>query len=805
MSTSASTSTSIALMTAKYLNNKWGKENPVKVVNDISKGKLLPTQSLLMSKNIQYRYEIIKAGGIDKILEFVLQSNQDFKDVLPSASEEEEDEDDSLYVTCPSLWIEILSCFCKDGFLNSQSPASSSSPLQPLAAVQLEELQKEIQYKVMNNISGLFQDMSPEYFKSNNVTPKLFGSKDYWIKSLLPFSALLSNLLTSTSNNGTMGNFLIKQPKIKQFLLQITYLDFAFDYDFDSDNNNNNQVVIDIVDFQKKTDRSDNNRISKVDIIGSSQSYCAVAIKTLTDNAEKQAVAQLTTSSNVNNKKYALLGEFAVTPIIVYPTTTDDNDNNNNKNYGGSFLRFGTGLIALLENKSSSSHHDSGDSVSDGWYQGGGYSSTLYLFLKLYDWGGRISGKFIGINSCVSSNLVAICSKHIHIYTSKRKDQSFIENVSIGLVVLYASLMTPIIVDPKNTGQQRQAPIDYNVANAIYGGLMEYCLDVCDCCYNCNDGGHIITQLQRLLKIIYLTVQFPDTKKAIRSKEQELMAKVERVKDRLPYLFSCVPMIEKIINAVSTTTTTTTTTTRGNDNDDNNSTKNNNNKEFPTCECCSEKCNTKNKMSKKCSFCRSVIYCSSDCLQKNWPLHQKQCVIIRKYPTPKSKITIVEEGKEIFTEQIQKILLQASLKGFSILYCLVVIDMAESTPLLRTLTMEQFIQSYHINMAPDDDDILQKSKEIFERNKNDGSLTVSMIGFTEVGLSISVLTFPPDSVPMHLFDHSSEVQHTIETDRWPAAQRDVAGKSLLNADDGLKKLQSNPQLWQASLLKLMKP
>ena len=88
MSTSASTSTSIALMTAKYLNNKWGKENPVKVVNDISKGKLLPTQSLLISKNIQYRYEIIKAGGIDKILEFVLQSNQDFKDVLPSTLEE---------------------------------------------------------------------------------------------------------------------------------------------------------------------------------------------------------------------------------------------------------------------------------------------------------------------------------------------------------------------------------------------------------------------------------------------------------------------------------------------------------------------------------------------------------------------------------------------------------------------------------------------------------------------------------------------------------------------------------------------
>jgi hypothetical protein len=85
----------------QYLNTKWGTENPVKVVDDISKGKLLPTQSLLISKNVEYLYEIIQAGGIDKILEFLLQSNvQDFNTVLPSTS--------SSTSTSTSTWLRDL-------------------------------------------------------------------------------------------------------------------------------------------------------------------------------------------------------------------------------------------------------------------------------------------------------------------------------------------------------------------------------------------------------------------------------------------------------------------------------------------------------------------------------------------------------------------------------------------------------------------------------------------------------------------------------------------------------------------------
>merc|ERR1712028_53958 len=247
-------------------------------------------------------------------------------------------------------------------------------------------------------------------------------------------------------------------------------------------------------------------------------------------------------------------------------------------------------------------------------------------------------------------------------------------------------------------------------------------------------------------------------------KEKELRAKIERVTNRPPYLFSCLPIIEKIIDAVTDAAATNYTNI-----DNNNTTSVDDVKDADApCQFCSKKCTDEKK--------------------------------IRKCPKPKSKSDLVCDGKQIFVNQIHKILLQASLKGFSILFCIVVIDMVEPTPLLRTLTYDQFMQSYFMM----DYDVREKIMKNFERNQNDGSLTVSMIGFTNDGLSINMLTFPPDSIPAHLFSSPSVLQKVaFDTEKWTAAQKSVAGISLKAG--GLKKLQKNPQMWKASLLKSMKP
>ena len=129
----------------EYLRTTWGKQDPVDVVEEIGKGKYLPLQAFLLAKPQQqngsddkeedYRSRLVQAGFIDKILEFLLQSNKDFETVLPGAGDEN-------LVQCPSMWLQVVSCVCRDGFLRSP------------------DLQKETQFKVVNNIQGVFQDVS---------------------------------------------------------------------------------------------------------------------------------------------------------------------------------------------------------------------------------------------------------------------------------------------------------------------------------------------------------------------------------------------------------------------------------------------------------------------------------------------------------------------------------------------------------------------------------------------------------------------------------------------------------------------
>eukprot|EP00536_Pseudo-nitzschia_multiseries_P012900 jgi/Psemu1/298263/fgenesh1_pm.516_\ len=713
----------------EYLRTTWGKQDPNEVVEKIAQGKFLPTQAFLFSRghptppqpngpgntpkpkkdDVDYQTALINAGVIDQILEFLIQSNKDFLDVLPDAGKPD-------VIQCPSIWLQIVGCVCRDGFLKSRS------------------LQTQIQCKVVNNIQGVFEDVS------NFEERKFFGSRDSWIRSLLYFSALLRNLLTS--ENPLMANFLLKMPAIKQFLVRTLCIELG---------GIPNEALDEIRDFE-----TTRNAQPLLQVIGFCQSYSAFAIKTVTETWAAAAAKKIALNKEDGSRKkkenyqniiYSLLGEFAITPIAP----------------GNKFM-LGPTLVKLLET-----------STSNGWYQGG-YSSTMFLFLKLYDWGGRLSGKF-GVD-CVSSNLVPVCLNYLlkHASTKRTTDPNyFFENISTGLVVLSASLLTPF--DEKG----RQAPIDYNVARAVYNGLLEYCCDICDAC---NDN-RFTAPLEKFLKLVLVSACLPLTRAAIRSKAEEICAKIERVKERPPFLFSCLPLVEKIVEAavLEEKGTIAAADTR---------------QKPPRCEFCGEKCGDDNLTKRKCPFCKSVVYCSSNCLRLNFMLHKKGCMLLRKYPAPKlSSRLIVQEGKELFTTNLQKILLQASLKGFSILFCLVIIDMAEATPMFRTLTLEQFLQSYKIL----EDDVLEQFKATFERNRAEGALTVSMIGFSEEGLSISMLTFPPEAAPTHF---GPAVSQAFETDKWTAAQREVA-KITFRTPEDLKKLQRNKDIWMASILKSMKP
>lgn len=651
----------------EYTKNTWTTEAPTVVVQQIGEGKRLPTEALGLSNNVKYRAQVVQAGGVDRILEFLLKTDKTFNEVKKEGD-----------LPCPSIWLNVLNNFCQDGFLQPQS------------------LARETKYKIAVNLGPIFQDMS------NFERRELFGSKDYWIKCLMFFTNMLSGLLTSEYQR--LGDFMLKQASLKKFLVRVLFLEIA-----------EPQVKSDIVDFGHRDTRS-----PKPDVIGMCQSFCAFAIKSLTMKRGKLT-----------------LEEFGATPVRPEHEMT-----------------LKTGILKLLES-----------SDRRGWYQGG-YASMLNVFLQLFDHYGRLSEPFgVEPDSSASANLTSICTKYLAKYSLLARDRHFFENMVTGIVVLGASMMTPVI-------KERQAPIDYCVAKAIDNDLIDYCLDCCD-----TYEGRITKALEGLLRgPVASCGMLEDTNKALKAKEIEIRARLERVKDRAPYLFQPAVIIEKMLDS-------------------------NLGKFSPkelACEFCFEK--TTEETMKKCPFCKSIIYCSRDCLSLNWMLHQEDCKIKRKTPLAKTKEQLFLDGKTIFTQQLTKILVQASLKGVSILDVIVVVDMCEATPLLKTYTLEQFSE-----FCIQNEEGIAQSKNIFEKNKPDGALTVSFAGFTPDGLNTSLITFPPSTAPL-----LPSVGSAPDFEKWSASQKAAAQvffsrRQGTGAGIGIEQIRSNKQLWQATLLQTMKP
>jgi hypothetical protein len=405
------------------------------------------------------------------------------------------------------------------------------------------------------------------------------------------------------------------------------------------------------------------------------------------------------------------------------------------------FLR---GIIRLLE------HSERG-----GWYQGG-FAAALNVFILFFDRADRLSGPF-GVDSC-SEKLVPICSKYLTKYSPLSRDRFFYENMVTSLVAIGATLLTPIV-------KNKQVPIDYNVAKAVDSGLFDFFVDCCD-----SNDARLAKPLEGLIRTAVSTISLEETTKAMQARAPAIRARVERVKERHPVLLQELAAIEEILkNPIIKPPADDTY----------------------ACEFCQEK-TTPEKM-KKCQFCKSVIYCSEDCQKLNWLLHQTACEEIRKEPTSKSLEELHAQGKILFGKHVTKLLLQAALKGVSILECVVVIDMCETTPLLKTYKLEEFAERYI-----QDEDAVTFSKKVMERNKSKGALTASFVGFTSDGLNASLITLPPSTAPL-----MPMVVKSDDTQKWLVAQRVVAQSSL--GQGGLQKMQSNPRIWQMTVLKTMKP
>eukprot|EP00532_Pseudo-nitzschia_australis_P011737 CAMPEP_0168211238 /NCGR_PEP_ID=MMETSP0140_2-20121125/3601_1 /TAXON_ID=44445 /ORGANISM="Pseudo-nitzschia australis, Strain 10249 10 AB" /LENGTH=318 /DNA_ID=CAMNT_0008137901 /DNA_START=317 /DNA_END=1274 /DNA_ORIENTATION=+ len=318
--------------------------------------------------------------------------------------------------------------------------------------------------------------------------------------------------------------------------------------------------------------------------------------------------------------------------------------------------------------------------------------------------------------------------------------------------------------------------MDYNVAKAIYNGLLEYCCDICDAC---NDN-RFAAPLTKLLKVVLAVNKFPLTKKAIREKAEEINAKIERVKERPVFLSP-------------------------------RDRKNRGERGFR-----GERNSDRKKTSELRILWREMRERQED--EKEVSVLQIRRVLFprlfatQSHAAPESLpvVATLSGAQTIFRSNCargQGTLCHTPSKdlapGISERFFHPVLFRGDrhggGHAALSDATPEQYFQSYKIL----EDDVIAKTKQTFARNKDNGALTVSMTGFSEEGLSISLLTFPPDAAPTH-GQFSPAVSQAFDTEKWTTAQRGVAEKSFRSPGD-LKKLQSNRQLWTASIMKSMKP
>ena len=120
--------------------------------------------------------------------------------------------------------------------------------------------------------------------------------------------------------------------------------------------------------------------------------------------------------------------------------------------------------------------------------------------------------------------------------------------------------------------------------------------------------------------------------------------------------------------------------------------------------------------------------------------------------------------------------------------------MCEFTPLFLTYTLDQFASSYI-----QDEEAVTLGEKVMTRNKDNGALTVSFVGFSDTeGFNGNLMTFPPETAPF-----TPSVVKAPDAEKWLVAQKEVA-QATLGQGAGVQ-MQKNPRLWQGAIMQTMKP
>jgi hypothetical protein len=399
------------------------------------------------------------------------------------------------------------------------------------------------------------------------------------------------------------------------------------------------------------------------------------------------------------------------------------------------------------------------DKASEHTLNGQGYSALHYVFRQVNE---AIDFEVFHVKS-TTLKLVELWK--IQVNSSRQAERDTPDSIYTSLVRL----------------PSRSMACDTEVGYAVKTEIIELCLQ------SLAKSNVFVTEIDRLLLAVGLTVLQPKTLNAIKKQASLIREALHTFRGRVPQ--AQVDHVRGLLDKASLSTVPVVGLCR----------------DMEACRWCLETLET--GKGKQCSSCRRASYCSKECQVKDWKQgsHKLDCKQMKMNDVKhrdagfsekdakralKAEGNLSMSGNVLFGNNIHKILLQASARGYKILECVVALDFRELKPTIEIMSREEFFEGNE-GTTPEQ---IAHSKRIVERNFTNGALTCICITYVGDGCEKLIKTFPQDAAPTSGFGVPG-------VPRWLVAQRQAELESGLD----LNAIRSNQHAYASLLEDLMHP
>ena len=314
---------------------------------------------------------------------------------------------------------------------------------------------------------------------------------------------------------------------------------------------------------------------------------------------------------------------------------------------------------------------------------------------------------------CVDEQVISTAIDYGNNNVTDYDDAFHITRVISHMLMPRTDIEIPNVDDGVSAIEARYLPGDSKFASAIKLGLIQTCLKLLVEFGNDPDERRMDVTVRDILSGANEVALLKKTSKAISgeinsiTKQLEILSNMQTTNDVLiGIVVSVKSMISINANMVKDTSCATSTS-----------------KKVVSCDNCGKQLEKVN--AKQCAACNMASYCSKECQVSDWRNgHKKQCKVLVRNKQAKliDPSTVTSVGRNILMNNIISALLQATIKGFSLVdECVILLNMTKAPPTMTVHQSTDFL-SFFTNTPGGGGEFVGGSEQI-ALNKSNGFLT----------------------------------------------------------------------------------